>query len=53
MLIYAATWLQEDSQKESLDNVDKRERLLSFYLIKESKKSLRDYITGRKRNEDT
>jgi len=44
MIIYLATWLQENNQKESLDNVGKRERLLSYYLVKESKKDIVDYV---------
>lgn len=39
-----ATWLQEISQKEALNKINKRERLLSFYLIKESKKKLKEYF---------
>lgn len=44
MKIYMATWLQEDSQGESLNITGKEERLLSYHLIMESKKDLQDYF---------
>jgi hypothetical protein len=45
MKIYMATWLQEANQKASLDFCQKRERLLSFYLIKiETKTTLKEYM---------
>lgn len=44
MKIFCATWLQEDSQKQSLDLMDKRERLLSFYFIKtQTKTNIKEY----------
>jgi len=43
MKIYMATWLQEINQKESLDSCKKLERLLSYYLIIDSKKSFKEY----------
>lgn len=49
MKIFLATWLQEISQKHSLDLCDKRERLLSFYLIKiEPKNTLEEYLNENK-----
>lgn len=45
MKIYMATWLQEISQKQSLDYCNKRERLLSYYLISiEPKTTLQEYM---------
>jgi hypothetical protein len=52
LVIYLATWLQEDSQGEALNNTKKKERLLSYYLIKESGKNIRDYVLGGNKNED-
>ena len=44
MKIYLATWLQEDSQKEALDKIGKQERLLSYYLVEQSEKSIVEYM---------
>lgn len=51
MVIYCATWLQEESQRQALDQMGKRERLLSYHFIKDQNKiTLKEYVHASKPN---
>lgn len=45
MKIYCATWLQEISQQQALEAMNKKERLLSYYfIITQNKSTLERYV---------
>ena len=44
MKIFMATWLIELAQKTALDNTGKKERLLSYFYLKDEKKNKTPFL---------
>lgn len=46
--IYAATWLEEPAQGDSLTKTNKKDRLLSYFHVRKRERELKRYVlTGR------